>query len=589
MIWEAWFTLGVVAMCLGLLVNNRIAPDIIMLGGLTLLLIFGIVTPDEALAGFANQGMITVGVLYVVVSGLRETGGVAWIVRSVLGRPRSETHAQIKMMAPVALFSAFLNNTPVVAMFIPAIQDWAKQQQLSVSKLLIPLSYAAIAGGVCTLIGTSTNLVVNGLLISKTDLPRLGMFDIAWVGLPIVVILLLYIVLLGGRLIPARKPAFNQLTDAREYTVEMLVEPNSPLAGATIEDAGLRHLPGMYLVEIEREGEILPAVSPRERLRAGDRLVFAGIVESVVDLQKIRGLTPATDQIFKLDTPRNQRCLTQAVIANDFPAVGKSVREARFRTVYNAAIIAVSRDGEQIRKKIGDIVLKPGDMLLLESHPSFVERQRNSRDFFLVSRLDDSRPLRHEKSLLAVGILASMVIVVALELFSMLQAAMLAAGLMIITRCTTSTIARRSIDWQVLLTIAASFGIGNALQSTGAAATVAGSIVSLGGGEPIFGLVLVFVATALLTNVVTNNVAAVLMFPIALAASETLDVNFMAFAITIMVAASAAFASPIGYQTNLMVYGPGGYQFSDYIRVGVPLTVLVGIVTLIIVPLVWPL
>ncbi len=588
MAWDAWFTLAVVLLSFGLLAYKGHAPDVILLGALTTLLVSGILTPQQALAGLANEGMVTVGVLYVVVSGLRETGGIAWIAQHLLGRPKSQPRAQLKVMAPVAALSAFLNNTPVVAIFIPAIRDWAKRNQLSVSKLMIPLSYAAIAGGTCTLIGTSTNLVVNGLLIKETSLPSLGMFELSWIGLPLVVLVILFVILTSKWLLIERVPVIGQFADVREYTVEMVVEANSPLAGKSVEDAGLRQLPGLYLVEIERNGQPITAVSPHERLQDNDRLVFAGIVDSVIDLQKIRGLKPATNQVFKLDSPDEERTLVEAVLSDSSPLVGKSVREGQFRTRYNAAIIAVARNGKKIREKIGDIVLHPGDTLLLVSHPRFVDQQRNSRDFFLVSRLDDSRPPRHERASIAIAILCFMVISVVFGWLSILKAALLAAGAMIIARCTSASIARNAVDWQVLMVIAASFGIGTALQTTGAAAAVADTLISLANGIPWLALALVFIATALFSALATNNAAAVLMFPIALLTARHLEVSILPFAITIMIAASASFATPIGYQTNLMVFGAGGYRFSDYLRIGIPLTVLVGLLTTVLVPLVWP-
>ncbi|MBU1190285.1 MAG: SLC13 family permease [Gammaproteobacteria bacterium] len=588
MSWEAWFTLGVVALCFGVLARNRAPPDITMAGGLTLLLVSGILTPAQALAGFANEGMVTVGVLYVVVTGIRETGGIAWIVQRVLGQPRSTQHAQLRLMVPTAVISAFLNNTPVVAMFIPAVKDWAKRYHLSVSSLMIPLSYAAIVGGTCTLIGTSTNLVVNGLLISETELGGLKMFDIAWVGVPALLVAFLYIAVASKWLLPERQPVMSQFSNAREYTVQMTVEPTGPLIGKTITEAGLRHLPGLYLIEIERKGRVIPAVSPDERLESDDHLLFAGIVESIVDLQNIRGLQPATNQIMKIDAPREERRLIEAVVSNTCPVVGKSIRDGRFRDVYNAAIVGVARNGQRLKEKIGDIVLRAGDTLLLVTRPSFVAQQHNSRDFFLVSLIEDAQPLRHDKALTATLILLGMVLVAVSGLLSMLQAAMLAAGLMIITRCTRGRIARRAIDWQVLLVIGASFGIGNALQTTGAAQVIAQSLISLTGDSPLYALAAVFTATALFTAVATNNVAAVVMFPIALATANALGVNFMPFAMTIMMAASASFATPIGYQTNLMVYGVGGYRFSDYVRIGVPLTILIGLITVLLTPLWWP-
>jgi di/tricarboxylate transporter len=575
------------AICFFGLALNRFAPDIIMVGGLTLLLVCGTLTPAEALAGLANEGMVTVGVLYVVVSGLKETGGIAWIVNSLLGKPKSLSHAQTKLMTPVAALSAFLNNTPIVALFIPAVKEWAKQNRLSVSKLMIPLSFASIAGGTCTLIGTSTNLVVNGMLISETDHNGLGMFEIGWVGLPVVMIVLLYIVFSSRWLLPERSQIISEFSGGREYTVEMIVESNGPLVGQTLEQAGLRQLPGLYLLEIERKGRFIATTLPSIKLSDNDRLVFAGVVASIVDLQKIQGLKPATDQIFKLNTRPDEHCLIEAAVSNTCPVVGKSIRTGRFRTIYNAAVIAIARNGERILKKIDTIVLRPGDTLLMIAHPSFVAQQRNSRDFYLVSHLEKNRPVRHERALVAVAIMAVMVLVVTLGWLSMLKATMLAAGVMLITRCTTGRIARREINWQVLVVIAASFGIGTALHKTGAALGISQSLIALAGGAPWAALGFVFLTTALFSAMATNNAAAVIMFPIAIATAESLGVSFLPFVLTIMVAASASFATPIGYQTNLMVYGAGRYRFIDYMRIGLPLTLLVGAVTIIIVPIVW--
>jgi len=371
--WEGWYSIAVTTLCFSTLALTRYSPDVVLVGGLTLLLLAGVLSPEQALSGLANEGMVTVGVLYVVVAGLRETGGIGWIVHSVLGRPRSLRHAQVRLMAPVAAMSAFLNNTPVVAMFIPAINDWAKRNRLSVSKLMIPLSYASIVGGTCTLIGTSTNLVVNGLLIKETDSAGLAMLEIAWVGIPVMLIVFIFILLCSKWLLPERVPAISRYDDAREYTVEMLVEKGSVLSGKSIEEAGLRQLPGMFLIEIDRQGQIMPAVSSYEVLHDDDRLVFAGVIESVVDLQKTKGLMPASNQIYKLDSSRQDRVLVEAVVSDSCPLAGKSVCKGRFRNFYNAVIIAVARNGKRVQQKIGDIVLQPGDTLLLESHHSFVE------------------------------------------------------------------------------------------------------------------------------------------------------------------------------------------------------------------------
>lgn len=601
---DGWFTIGLVGLVLLALMLTQLAPDVILVAGLTALILSGILSPDEALAGLANEGMVTVGVLFIVGAGVRETGSVDWIAHRLFGRPEGKTNVVMRLMAPVAALSAFMNNTPLVAMLIPAVADWAKQLRIPASRVMMPLSFAAILGGTCTLIGTSTNLVVNGMLIRAAEKhpdlpPGLSMFDITWVGLPAALVGMAFITLVGIRLLPDRRPAISRQDDPREYTVEMMVPIDSPLDGKTIEQAGLRHLEGVYLAEIDRDGTVLPAVSPQERLRDGDRLIFVGIVDSVVELRKIRGLVPSTNQVFKLSAPVTERTLIEAVVSDTCPIVGRTIREGRFRTMYNAAVIAVARNGQRLRQKIGDIVLRAGDTLLLESHPSFAVQQRNNRDFFLVSTVEDSTPPRHERALLSMGILLGMVALVtlgqsgwfpgtALARISMLKASLAAAGLMLVTRCVSVSAARKSIDWSVLLAIAASFGIGAALEKTGAAQGMAEGMIRLAGGNAWGSLAVVYAVTLIVTELITNNAAAALMFPLALATSRDLSANPMPFIIAVMMAASAGFATPIGYQTNLMVYGPGGYRFSDYVKVGVPLDILVGIVTVGLAPLVWP-
>jgi di/tricarboxylate transporter len=603
---QAQFTLGLVVVLFALLAFSSLAPDLVLILGVVALLLFGVIDPSTALAGLSNEGMVTVGVLYVIGAGVRETGGVDWIAARLFGRPKSLQGAVTRLVVPTMGLSAFMNNTPLVAMLIPAVNDLARNQRIAASKLMIPLSYAAILGGTCTLIGTSTNLVVQSqliqveneqqpLLAAGNELPpgqqpvqRLGMFDIAWIGLPAAVVGGLYLIFAARWLLPDRRAALSTQDDPKEYTVEMQVAADSPLVGQSIEQAGLRHLPGLFLAEIDRDGNAMPAVSPREVLRAGDRLLFVGVVDSIVELQRIRGLVPATDDVFHLKTPRPQRCLIEAVVSNTCPLIGQTIRESRFRSHYNAVVVAVARNGQRLHQKIGDIELHAGDVLLVEAHPSFADQHKNSRDFFLVSKVDQSTPPRHELALVAVGLLLAMVAAVSLEIVSMLIAALVAAGLMIATRCVSIEGARKSIDWQVLLAIAASFALGAALQETGAAERIASQMIALAGGNPWVALALVYLATLLATELITNNAAAALMFPFALETANRLNVSYLPFVIAVMMAASAGFATPIGYQTNLMVYGPGGYRFSDYLKVGVPLDILIGIVTVALAPWAFP-
>lgn len=585
---DAWLTLAVVAVMMLLLVGTRVSPDLILVGALTLLIVADVMSPAEALSGLANPGLATVGVLYAVVAGLTDTGAVHAFGSRLLGRPRSLHGALTRLMVPVTAMSAFLNNTPIVAMLVPVVEDWAKRTGIAVSKLMMPLSYAAILGGTCTLIGTSTNVIVYGLAQERSDLDPIGFFEIGAVGLPAAIIGVLYILVAQRWLLPERRPPLRDIGQTREYALEMLVEESSPMIGKSVEQAGLRNLPGAFLAEIDREGMLIPAVAPTETIRANDRLLFVGVVESLVDLLRMRGLYPAPDQLFKLNAPRPERRLVEVVVGERCPLVGRTIREGRFRTRYDAVVIAAARNGERLRGKIGDIELRAGDTLLLECRPSFVERQRNSKDFLLMSEVQNAHIPRHERAWVAAAILAGMVALVTAELMSMLEAALVAAALMIATGCTTTSSARSSIDWSVLIVIGASIGIGQALTSTGAAAAIAETWIGAFGQEPWLALIGLYVLTNVFTEVLTNNAAAVLVFPIAAATAETLGVSFEPFVFVIMMAASAGFATPIGYQTNLMVYGPGGYRFSDYVKFGVPLNLLVGAVTVVLAPIFWP-
>jgi di/tricarboxylate transporter len=521
---------------------------------------------------------------------------LALLTERLLGRPKTVASAQWRMMAPVTAISAFLNNTPVVAMFIPVVRDWSKKMGFSPSKLLIPLSYAAILGGTCTLIGTSTNLVVQGMILESMKitpgLHPMGMFTITAVGLPAAIVGVLYLVIFGRWILPDRATAEAQMADPRQYTVEMLVQPASAIDGQSIEKAGLRQLPGAYLIEIERDGETIAAVGPEQILHGGDRLIFAGVVSSVVDLQKIRGLVPATDQVFKLAEPRHNRLLMEAVVSNTCPLVGQTIRQGQFRSRYEAAIIAVHRNGQRLGGKIGDIVLQPGDTLLLEAPAHWHRRHQDNRDFFLVSSVAESRPMRHEKSSWAIGILLVMVLLMTFESvihISVFNAALLSAAAMLLTRCLSQEQARRSIDWSTLIAIGAAFGIGHAMYTTGLASGVAAVLIGLfSHGGPWMVLLGVYIMTLLFTYLVTHNASAVLAFPIARAAAAALGVNFMPFVIVVAMAASNGYASPLGYTTHLMVYGPGGYRFSDFVKAGLPLDLLVMAVTVGITPLVFP-
>jgi di/tricarboxylate transporter len=587
--WQAWMTLGVIVSMLVALANTRLPPDSIFLGALGILLVSGVLDPAEALSGFSSSGMVTVGILYVVVAGLQETGGLNWIGNGVLGRPKSTSRGLLRMMLPVTGLSAFLNNTPVVAMFIPAVNSWCRKMKFSPSHFLIPLSYASIFGGLCTLIGTSTNLVLNGLYQTRFGGDGLQFFEVSKIGVPCAVAGFLFVFLFAQKLLPERKSASAVFENSREYTLELVVRPHGAFDGQTIEVAGLRNLANCYLAEIVRDGVVKSAVPPSEVLTGGDHLIFVGMVDSVKELRDSNGLEPAAELLFDRDaTEPRDRCLVEAVVSNTCPLIGKSIRDGSFRKRYNAVVIAVARNGERVRGKIGDIVLRAGDTLLIESHAGFIPRQRDSNEFLLVSRLEDSRPIRHGKAPLAVAILVLMVGLAAASVLSMLQASALAAILMVVSGCCSLGGARKSVAWPVLLVIGSALGIAAAMNKTGLAQAVADALVTLAPHSPWISLGLVYIGTVVFTLLITNNAAAALIFPVAMETASTLNVSCMPFLMCVMMAASASFITPMGYQTNLMVYGPGGYRFSDYSRLGIPLTILLGLITVLLTPLIWP-
>lgn len=592
------FVLCVLVAALLLLALTRIAPDAVFMAALTALMAvplpidggwqIGVLSAGEAVRGFANPGVLAIAALFVVVAGLRDTGAIDWIASGLLGRPRGERGALLRVMAPVAGLSAFLNNTPVVAMMIPAVQDWARRLKLPPSRLLMPLSYAAILGGTCSLIGTSTNLVVAGLVLSHDTMAPLGMFDITWIGLPSALLCGAVLLWLGPFLLPDRSSQERSLADPREYTLELLLPVGSALAGQTVDQAGLRNLPGGFLIQVERGDDLVAPVAPDYVLRAGDRLLFAGIVDSIRDLVKTRGLVVATDQVFKLDSPRHRRRLFEAVVAPTSVLSGASVRSASFRNRFNGAVIAVARNGARVRAKIGDIPLQPGDLLLVEADPGFDVRAGRSNDFLLIRSLEDSTPRRHSRAPLALAILVAMVAMTTLGVYPMLVAALVAAAAMVASRCCTLTEARRSIDWSILTVIGASLGLGEAMEQSGAAVWLADGVMHSFGQSPRALLAAVFVATAVLTSAISNTAAVALMFSVALATAHSISADPLPFVIGVMMGGSACFATPIGYQTNLMVYGPGGYRFGDFLRAGIPLSLLVGCVTVILTPLAFP-
>lgn len=578
----------VVAVFVGLL-RYAAPPDLTFVVAAALLALAGVISPQEAFDGFSNSGMLTVAFLFVVAAGLRETGVLNYLGGRLLGAATDDLGVLKRLAVVVIPASAFLNNTPIVAMLMPVVLEWCRQRQVSPSKLLIPLSYLAILGGTCTLIGTSTNLVVHGLMIQH-GLPGMGLFEIGAVGLPYALLGVMYLLTLGRRLLPERLELLEQLGQSRrEYVVEMRVEPDSAVVGKTVEAAGLRSLHGLYLIEIDRAGEVVSPAGPDEVLRGGDRLVFAGVIASVVELQKLPGLVPiADDPAEQTPRQRSQRRLTEVVISAASRLVGRTIRDADFRASYGAVVVAVHRGGSRIESKLGDIRLQGGDTLLLQTPPHFARAYRNDPAFYLVSDVEDYRPFRGHRAWLAGALICVLVFVMTTGIVETVVAAALTAAAMVATGCISAGEARRSVEWQVLITIAAAFGVGIALENSGVAGSIAHVLVEATRGfGPVAALVVIYLLASILTELVTNNAIAILLFPICLETAALLGVDSRPFLIALALAASASFMTPIGYQTNLMVYGPGGYRFGDYLRVGVPLNLLLAIPAGVLIPMFW--
>jgi len=577
--WQAWVSILVVAASLLLLALSRIPSHLVMMGALTVLSVSGILEPSEALAGFSNSGLITVAAMFVVAAAIHASGGVDLLVEHFLGRPVSVRRAIARVIFPVIGLSGFLNNTPLVAAMIPALNVWARRIQIPVAKLMIPLSFAAILGGSITLIGTSTNLVVNSQYQALAAVEGFSLFAITPVGLMVAFAGMLLILWKYPRWLPDADPD-RQFADLREFTLEVAIAENGPLVGKSVAAAGLRNLMRIYLVEIERGDRVLSVVPSEEVLQGGDRLIFAGETDAITDLLRIKGIVPSTsDPVATLAQTRGQRRLVEVVVSPRCECIGQSIRGSRFRDRYGAVVLAVARNGERVKGGLGRILLTAGDTLLLEVGPTFVSRMRQTRDFLLINDMDTEAP-DHRRAWLAWSILVLMVLLAASELTSMLNASLIGAALMLLTGCINVAQAHRSLDLPVLITIAGSFALGAALAKTGVAALLASGIVSLGQGEAWISLVLIYIAVSLLTEVVTNNAAALLALPVGLDISAQAGVNPEAFVVAIMFAASASFMTPIGYQTNLMVYGPGGYRFVDFFRVGLPMNLVAGIAAL---------
>ncbi len=571
------------------LVRELAPPAAAMVGALVLFVLVGILPAESAFLGLANPATISIAGLFIVARAIRDHADLDRVISRFLGDGRHGARAALlRFVPPVILLSGFMNNTPLVATGAPVIRDWAERHGVATSKLLMPLSFAAIIGGVLTLVGTGPNLVVSGMLESAGEAP-LGFFGLTPAGLPLAVIGGVVLIVLGPRLLPDRRtPHERSAGDPRDYTVRLEVVTDGPHDGETIADAGLRDLPRVFLASVRRDGASQGPAHPQTVLRGGDELVFVGDVHTVRDLLARPGLREAERaQTAVLEGERHG--LVECIVGPNSDLVGVTMKQVAFRGRYGGAVIAVHRAGERIDAKLGTVELHPGDALLVLADDTFVERWHGHRDFAVVIPLDTEQPASGNGfRWLSLGTLAGMILLAATGTLPVLTAILLACAVLVATRAIRFGRAIAALDVDVLLIVAAAIGLGSAIEASGLAARLATGIeVAAAATTPLIALALIAFGTMLLTELITNVAAAALMVPIALDVAQRVEAEPTGFAVAVALAASASFLTPIGYQTNTIVYGLGGYRFGDYWKLGLPMAVVTLSIILIVVPLVW--
>ncbi|MCG8426924.1 MAG: SLC13 family permease [Chromatiales bacterium] len=585
--WEAWVTLSIVILMLVALIKEVARPHLILLGCLGLLLLFGILSPEEAFLGLSNKAVVAIGALFVVATGVQNTGALQFTEKLLFPRSSNLPAVTTRLMLTTASLSAFLNNTPIVAMLIPQIRAWCDKSGVPASKLMIPLSFGAILGGMCTLIGTSTNLLVVGVM-EAAGYSGLGLFDLAWIGVPAALAATAYFALVGHRLLPDHDQTGQWFDEGlRDCIFELRVADDSPFIGQALEQAGLRDLKDAYLAHLRRNKELLP-VSPGTHLHAGDVLTFIGSISVLERLLEQPGLSRVRQ--CPVDDDQSWMPLYEAVVSASSNLVGKSLKEVCFRERYQGVVLGIYRRATTIDEPLGRVPIKAGDLLLVEADSEFDRRWNQDRDeFYLVAPRQPRTPrFQTAKAPLALAILLGVVMLAAFEVADIVTTAFIGALAMIVTGCLRGRDARRAVDVPILIVIAAALGLGQAIESTGLAAVAAHWVTQqaeLVG--PIGVVAMLYLATSLLTELITNNAAAALMVGVGLAAAQELGLPPEAFAVTVAIAASASFLTPIGYQTNLMVMGAGGYRYTDYTRAGFGVYLIVAVTALLMIKLIW--
>lgn len=586
---QAWITLALIIVLVAVMALDRVQPAVAMFGATMLLFLVGIIDAPEAFAGFSNEAPFVIAALLVVARAVDAAGIMQPIVGALFSSVRMPRALLARLVFPSAGVSAFLNNTTLVAMTAPTVMEMSARRKLSPSRFLIPVSFAAVLGGTITTVGTSTNLTVSGLL-AEAGMEPFELFELTPVALPIAVAGCLLMVVLASWLLPDRGTARDDLAGTgRNFTVTMQVARRGLIAGRNVGEAGLRNLQGVFLVEVQRDTRVIAPVSPDEVLQGGDLLTFVGRVGHIVDLQRTRGLESSENRQIEA-LAHGDHAFFEVVVGGGDELPGRTLREVGFRARYGAAVLAIHRAGHRIDAKLGDVRLRFGDTLLILADSGFRSRWRDGGDFLVVAPLSGMPPTQPRKVWTVTLIGAGFIGLTAFGVLPILHAAILAALLVLATRTLTVRQARDAVDLNLVVLIAAAFGLGAAVESSGLAAAGAGLLTGLMSpfGE-LGALAGVVVATIVLTELMSNNAAAVLMFPVGLAAAAAIGADPRPFVIAVTLTASLSFLTPIGYQTNMMVYALGGYRFTDFARIGAPLTLLCLVLQLVFIPMVFPL
>ena len=585
---NAWITILTIIGIFIVMSRSRVPAEVAFLGALTILLVTGVVTEEEGMAGFGSEPVVVHAAFAIIIAGLLHTGVLYWLTKNVLGDPKNYNNALLRLMVPTSIMAAMLNSVNVVALFIDAVKIWSRKLNIAPSKLLLPLSYAATLGGMCSLLGNSSNLVIAGLYLSQTG-ESLNVFEPLVPGV-ILTIVGVTMVMLLQRFIPPRESAEQSFETTSDYTVELLVPTDNPAVGDTVSEAGLYNVKGGSLVEIVRfDREIIMPVPKDEWILGGDRLIYAGQINEILELKRTHGLAAADHHVWSINDIDTKRRMRTAYITFGSDLIGLSMTQCDFEQKNNVALVAVARQGHRVEGQPREIQLQAGDTLLLECPPKgeeqFEYENRRSLTFF------DSHfvPQLGPKTVTSAIILIFMFIISSFHVLPLMATTMLAAGLMMLAGCCRITDVTKYIEWELLLVLGSTVVFSVAITKTGIAENIATHVQQLCGSNPYIVMAVMCLLASLVSEFVTDVGASAIFFPIMYQQAEMLGCNPMPFVMSLMLCVTFSFASPIGSSTHMLIFGPGSFRFTDFARLGVCMHIVLLAVALLIINIIYPL